>query len=172
MARSVCLPALGLGLALVAGGCGPSHHPVSGVVKLDGNPVAGATVNLISENGTKSFSGFTDSSGAFTVGGEKEGAVAGTYKVTVYKSTPVPDADKMSPGSPEYLKQMQKEFKDGGGKVGPTTGPWMPPPPSKDKANAGPKSELPGVYASPSSTPLTATVPVPGGQLVLDLKSK
>jgi hypothetical protein len=159
---------LALLVALAAGGCGPTYHPVSGVVKLDGSPVAGATVTLISDDGLKSYSGFTDAAGAFTVSGDKPGALAGNYKVTVTKVTPVAGAEGMSPGNPEYMKLMMKEHKEaGGGKAGAMPGMATMSPAGKA---AGPKTELPVAYATPQSTPLTAKVPVEGGQLVLELK--
>lgn len=74
-----------LGLALMGGCGGPSVKTVgvSGVITLDGNPLAGADVNFISEK----FAGYgkTNSQGRFEL---VQGAVAGENRVTISKLDP------------------------------------------------------------------------------------
>lgn len=169
MTRRVTLPAFALVLAAL-GGCGPSYHPVSGVVKLDGTPVDGATVTLVSDDGIKTYTGFTGADGTFTIAsGPKPGAIAGTYKVTVVKHAKVEGGENMTPGGADYMKHMQKDAKIDKKAVGPMPGVM---PGTKAGSKGDPDNLLPQVYSSTTSTPLTAKVPVDGGQLVLDLKKK
>ena len=175
MTRRVTFPALAFTFALTVGGCGPSYHSVNGVVKLDGTPVPGATVTLVSDDGTTTYAGFTDDSGAFNVvGADSKGVLAGTYKVAVVKTPSVPGGENMTPGGTDYLKYMQKETPKAaaGAGTGPPPPPGMMMPGKKGAAGAKSSNELPEVYASVTSTPLTTKVPVEGGQLVLDLKKK
>lgn len=82
-------------LALVALsiiGCGPNGPvvvPVTGVVKLDGEPVEGAGVIFMpAEAGRLPAEGTTDAQGKFslrTSGASVEGAIAGKYDVVVTK---------------------------------------------------------------------------------------
>ncbi len=147
-------------------GCGASYVPVNGVVKLDGAPVEGATVVFTTEDGNHSFSGFTDANGEFSLGGgAKPGALPGTYKVTVVKTGKVKGAEEMTPGGEDYVKHMQKDVKKDSTKptVGKIPGPGLP------SQQAGVKSELPAVYATTSTTPLTFKVPPDTQPLLIDL---
>ena len=86
-------------------GCGgraadaPVMGRVSGVVTLDGNPVAGATVEFAPDNERKTkgpkSSGVTDAQGKYTLSGPggQTGAVVGFHKVTV---TCPPSAEQSS----------------------------------------------------------------------------
>jgi hypothetical protein len=84
-------------LTMLVVGCGggvsmPKTVPVTGTVTLDGKPVDGATVSLISEEGSVTSSGKSDSSGKFTLTtiiGSKTapGAVVGKHKVVVAKTS-------------------------------------------------------------------------------------
>lgn len=70
----------------------PKTVPVTGTVTLDGQPLAGATVNLISDERSIAAGGVTDDAGNFTLkttAGDQmvEGAVVGTHKVAVTKTT-------------------------------------------------------------------------------------
>lgn len=76
-------------------GCGggdmPTTVPVTGTVTLDGTPVDGATVNLMSDTDNRLASGKTDASGKFTlqtiIGSQTApGAVVGGHGVAVLKS--------------------------------------------------------------------------------------
>ena len=78
-----------LPLVWLAIGCGPPALklvPVSGVVTLDGKPVAEATVMFSPEAGGVPAVGLTDAAGRFqlTTNG-KEGALVGTHQVMVTK---------------------------------------------------------------------------------------
>jgi hypothetical protein len=157
--------------ALLAAGCNPSLVRTEGEVKLDGQPVEGATVGFISDDDpSKIYSGFTDASGKFSLSsGEKSGIPAGSYKVTVVKTPKVAGAEAMNPSSPEYLKQMEKEAKDAP-KAPKGAMPGMMPKMAPG-FGGGAKSELPAIYAGTATTPLTAKVPS-NGPIVLELKSK
>jgi len=144
MVRLSYLLPIGL-ITILSTGCGSSLVKTEGVVKLDGVPVEGATVTFSSEDGSKSYSGFTDSSGKFVLqSGEKSGAAPGNYKVTVVKTPKVAGGESMKPGDPEYLKQMEKE---GGGKAKSKVPLGM----AMYQKSSAPKveSELPAVYALP-----------------------
>lgn len=86
----------------------PETAPVSGTVTLDGEPVEGATVNMLSEESNRVASGRTDTSGKFTVktivGGQTvEGAVPGKHKIAVVKT----ESDGQDMGDPkEMMAQM------------------------------------------------------------------
>ena len=91
-------------------GCGKKLTPVSGVVTLDGKPVADATVTFVSDDGKYTSTGATDESGNFALSsGAGPGAYEGNYKVTVAKypkvegsaPTGAPGADK------DYMNQMK-----------------------------------------------------------------
>jgi hypothetical protein len=87
--------AVGLVSLLLLGGCGdgrPSLVQVTGVVKVDGNPVEGAIVSFVpmtdSKDGYKRPSaGVTDASGKFSVGtyDKTDGIPPGKYKVAIQK---------------------------------------------------------------------------------------
>lgn len=89
---------LGMTLAVIGVGCGgagedkwakdrPEVVDVEGVVTYQNQPVEGATVVFAPTDGKHAASGLTDSSGRFTVSAfpNSEGAVPGSYKVTVTK---------------------------------------------------------------------------------------
>ncbi len=156
--------AVACGSLLVLSGCGGGEKliAVSGNVTLDGKPVEGATVAFVSEDGKLTFSGSSDASGNFSLQtGEKIGAAAGNYKVLVTKSQYKPTAEAPDPNA------MQKTAeKDKGAPKMPTPGMPMP-----GKGGApSPKLELPGIYGSALTSPLTAKVPS-DGPVKLELKS-
>src|SRR3954454_20259047 len=93
---------------LLVTGCGGSKlSPVSGVVSLDGTPVAEAGVTFISEDGKKTFASVTDASGKYTMSVDgKPGLPAGNYKVLVMKQKKM-EGD-VTPGSADYMKGMAK----------------------------------------------------------------
>jgi len=163
MCRVSYLVPVGL-ITILGTGCGSSLVKTEGVVKLDGVPVEGATVTFASEDGTKVYTGFTDSAGKFVLqSGDKVGAASGQYKVTVVKTPKVSGLENAKPGDPAYLKQMEKEAGKGG------LGSGMPLRTGTSKPNVN--SELPALYALMTTTPLTATVPAKD-PIVLELKSK
>ena len=170
--------------ALGFSGCGEKPVPVNGIVTLDGKPVEGATVTFGTDDGKRSYGGFTDASGAFSLsGGGVLGALPGTYKVTVTKSKKIEGSDGMEAGNSDAMKQMEKMAKEskgsnkgpGGmmpGKMGPGMAPGGMMPGGGTGVVAPPKSELPSVYATMKSTTLTVTVPAPNLPITLELKSK
>jgi hypothetical protein len=162
---------------LAAAGCSSSLEPVKGVVRLDGNPLEGATVTLVSESGTETYMGTTDSKGEFalTSSDGRAGAKAGTYKAVVIKSGS--KGEPMAPGDPNAMKMMEKEAKPGPPKPGGPSAPRAPgmsgPGKGGPAAPPGPKTDLPTVYASAETTPFKGIkIPTADKQpIALDLKS-
>jgi len=167
MRRSILL-ALVVTASFGLSGC-DDNSSVKGVVKLDGTPVEGATVTFVSEDGNSTYIGVSDASGNFTLTsstGGKKGAPAGTYKVTVVKGAKF--SGDLTPGGADAMKNGQKEQAQAAakGKMGPAMRPGAP------GVGSGVKSELPELYATAKSTPLTVKVPLDTQPVVLDLKSK
>lgn len=161
-------------------GCGERLIPVQGVVNLDGVAVSEATVVFLSEDGKRSFSGFSDEQGNFVLSSNAGlGALAGKYKVTVVKAPKTEGKTDVKGDSPEYAAMMQKSMKENqtatGGQMTPKgMGGPVGPPMAKGPASkaAGPKSQLPAIYATAEKTTLTVIVPSATSPLTLDLKSK
>ena len=134
---------------------------------------------FITEDGKQSASAQTDKDGSFSLSeGGKSGVRPGTYKVVVTKTK-----GSATPGegaSPEDMaKAMKKVAEEGAAKAPKAGGTDMM---SKMKAGApggGPaapgaevKSELPAIYASASTTPITVKVPTESQPVKVELKSK
>lgn len=95
------------GMALLQLGCGSKEGlaPVSGVVMLEGQPLADANVLLhpVTAKGAGPFVGVTDSAGKFTLGPSAgpagSGAVPGEYRLTIttLKTVPVGEGDAAIP---------------------------------------------------------------------------
>src|SRR5262245_39083868 len=127
----------GLLALLLLTGCGSSGPArVRGVVKLDGEPVAGAAVTFVAQDpGGRHAYGSTNENGEFELSTTKpgDGVLPGKYKVVIQPpgegggSTPFDDTDK---------------------------------PPAKPKALSGPR--IPVKYTVPAQTPLTQDVPTKG----------
>jgi hypothetical protein len=89
VAGSACLLAASLAnVAVFLSGCGNGLVPVDGKVLLDGEPIAGATVSFLPEQGSgeaRPANGKTDAAGVFRlrVPGMGEGAFPGRYRVAV-----------------------------------------------------------------------------------------
>ncbi|MEN6493775.1 MAG: carboxypeptidase-like regulatory domain-containing protein [Thermoguttaceae bacterium] len=140
------LASLVLGAALSTIGCGqakdpnrPDTYPVTGTVTHGGKPVEGAIVKFELADGSRSATGKTDASGkyALTTFGANDGALPGSYKVSIlkYEAPPAPAATGDSMANyvpPEVTKNGQQ-----------------PPPP---------KNLLPTKYADAKTSGLTATV--------------
>jgi hypothetical protein len=82
---------LGLSLLFFASGCGGGFVPVSGQVKLDGKPLANATVFFQPEqaNAGPASQAVTDASGNFTLkvtSKDAPGALVGKHKVSISAS--------------------------------------------------------------------------------------
>jgi len=152
-------------------GCGPKAAAVKGVVTLDGQPVEGANVTFVSEDGSTSYTGFTDASGNCTLDwGQGKETKAGTYKIIVIKAPKVDLPGEITPGSPEAMKQMQSETK-GATKVGGGTKAGIPGMKMPGKG-APVKTELPVIYSSAATTPLNAKLPPDSQPIPIELKSK
>jgi hypothetical protein len=140
-------------LVLIATGCHSKNGPVDveGVVLLDNEPVAEATVLFIPEGGTgQPAHGMTDENGKFRLSTfqENDGALAGAYKVTVTKSVPPPQPPEAEPGDSRSIMAHFKAIKQ----------------------HKQEKSPLPAVYANEKTTPFHYSVPVQG-KLILELKA-
>jgi len=134
---------------LCLAGCGPKHpnlppqYPVSGTIRLDGKPLAGAGVMFLPREETRGNGalGMTDDAGKYTLktdyGGP--GAPEGTYVVTISKLV---NRD----GTPYVF--------------------------NPDVAEAGERETLPAHYNDSMKTILTATVPKGGDTIDFELKSK
>jgi hypothetical protein len=148
MRRSVCGQSLALAATLAALGCGGGSGPVPvrGVVKLDGQPVANASVVFIPETpGGREAYGSTDATGAFRLTTTKpdDGALPGKYKVVIQPPAPA--------GGSTPFDSTDK------------------PPAAVPKAPPGPR--IPVKYTVAGQTPLTQDVP-PRGEVLFDLQSK
>jgi hypothetical protein len=170
-------PPLVLILAVI--GCSSKPVPVKGVVKLDGTPVEGATVTFITADGNLSASAQTEADGSFSLStGGQPGAFPGEYKILVVKSPKVAGGENMTPDSAEYMKQMKKEHAEQVKKQGPANPGDMMKMKMMGKAvpSGGPaspvKTELPAIYASTASTPLTAKVPPENQPIEINLSKK
>lgn len=98
------LPTLACMAALLSLGCGggsdkfkaqrPKTVPAQGVVTYNGEPLAGAIVIFVPPQGGTAASSATNAAGQFDAKAfpPDAGAVPGTYKVTVTKNAPVPEA--------------------------------------------------------------------------------
>lgn len=169
MRRPILLFALTAGLVSVSG-CGDKLTPVNGTVTYDGTPVDGATIVFMSESGSKQAIGRSDDSGKFALEyNNGPGIPAGTYKVMVTRTKII---EGQAPGDPgakidkSYLDKMKaKDLPKAG------AGPAMMP---EVKTGGGKKvdlGDLPPAYASPTTTPLSVTVPS-SGPVELKLEKK
>jgi hypothetical protein len=97
-------------------GCGESSGPkveyVEGIVKLDGQPVEGATVTFspASPDGVGAV-GTTDANGVYRMtalpdGAIDKGAVAGSYSVALMKVGSIDSGASISAEDPDYAKKM------------------------------------------------------------------
>jgi hypothetical protein len=130
--------------------------PVTGLVMLDGKPVAGAAVSFSpTAKGLRAAVGTTDESGRYTLTTMKpgDGAMPGSYRVTISKtsakaSSAAPAADPRASGgnlTPEQMEAARAAMANAA------------------KAAAGAKtesadSEVPSKYASAETSGFTATV--------------
>jgi hypothetical protein len=150
-ARNLCLPTLAA--VLLGVGCGSKANnfvKVSGIVTLDGAPVADAKVTYYPSSGEAPALGIADSAGRFQLSTfdlkslkSNDGALPGEYRVTVEMPSPT----GRDPGSPDGLRvghiDREKAMAKGGRK---TTDVKV----------------LHANYADVSTTPLKQVVPPPG----------
>jgi hypothetical protein len=148
-------------LVLAALSCGCQGRPtkVEGIVTLDGKPVEGATVTFLPKDGSgRSASGLTGSDGVFhlTTFNTGDGALPGTYKVTVTIHESVTGSGPPNTSSPDSMKKIMMEgFKKSD---------------TEARGKSKKPSPIPAVYREVRSTPLQYQVPV-DGRLALELKS-
>jgi Carboxypeptidase regulatory-like domain len=146
--------AVAAAITLVSGGCS-GNSKVQGTVKHKSEPVAGAMVSLLADDGNVVASGMTDATGNFTLMTPqgKEAIPPGTYKATVTKlETPKGfDADKM---------KVEEGGKNAGDMAKMMKGMTAKPP----------KSVLPEKFRTKETTPLKVTVPSKS-PITLDLDS-
>jgi hypothetical protein len=151
MLRNHFRPCAGLlALLIVAGGCdrGGGTIPVQGAVKLDGRPLANASVGFIAQNkGGRDAFGFTNVDGVFQLSTSKinDGALPGKYKVVVQ---PVAPADSGAPAK-TVVEAMAAAAR-------------KPPRPAV---------ALPPRYCDPAQTVLVQDVPA-SGDVVFELRSQ
>ena len=131
-------------LAVVLAGCGGRRvSPVQGVVTLDGEPVAGATVSFLPDGeGGRPATGFTAADGTFrlTTYQTDDGALAGDYRVLVQKGEAAKDETEAEQSALERAKAKYEE----------------------KAVQRKRKPSLPSRYAGFKTTPLRCTVPVTG----------
>lgn len=156
MLRTICGSLIVVVVVGVLLGCqrtgGPATEKVSGKVTFKGQPVAGAIVTFAPKSpGAKAAAGTTDASGRFrlTTSGAGDGAVAGSYAVTVIKPErpkgPPAESGAIPPEAQEAVKKAQEEAKktqEEGKKAG----------------DEGSKESLPEKYKSAETSGLTAEV--------------
>jgi hypothetical protein len=132
----------------IMAGCNPDSFgelvPASGLVTLDGKPIAGVSITAIPQEGVKGRGGYglTDSEGSFSlqVDTEASGLPAGNYRLLLQKYA-MPDGSPI----PENVSAADTDI-----------------------ANV-----LPPVYSSDERSPVYVTFPTPDGMPVkVDLKSK
>jgi hypothetical protein len=134
-----------LALAGCGGGTsGPATQPVSGVIKYKGAPVAGAAVTFVPQaqgagGGQRPAFGQTDEAGQYTLTTVQpgDGAIVGTYRVTVTKTEKPPAT--ASPGADESSADYV-------------------PPPDNPRPTPPPKNLLPRKYATAEGSELLAEV--------------
>jgi hypothetical protein len=142
-------------LALAAVGCGGKYTPVAveGTVTLDGQPVEGAMVSFLPENGTgRAATGMTDPDGTFqlTTFQEGDGALPGTYRVIVTRTDAIPEPpEPLRPGNAQKVREHYRQV----------------------MAHRDKRSSLPAVYGDETKTPFAITVPT-REKVVLALQGK
>ncbi len=139
---------LGLFVIVAFAGCGssqPSTYPVTGTVTYQGKPLEGANVGFsATDENTRGAIGVTDSQGKYslTTFEKGDGAMAGTFKVTVSKfDGPAPAPVEMADPSADTGSEMPADYK-----------------PETTAAAPAPKNLLPQQYFRPQTTPLSFTV--------------
>ena len=94
--------------SLVATGCRPNPPqvvPVSGVVTLDGKPLAGVAITFVPVAGGVFGCGSTNEKGEFTLGtfAETDGALVGVHRISIVPDIISPAAMGQTPGGEEGM---------------------------------------------------------------------
>jgi len=138
----LCAAAIGI---IAASGCGNGLVPAEGVVLLDGQPIAGATVTLMPQGAGRPASAVTGPDGRFSASlpDAKQGVPPGDYRVAVML--------------------VRQEVLKPSGTGDETSG-----------AGGGPPVEyvVPRRYGNPETSGLTASLPGGGDGLRFELDSK
>jgi hypothetical protein len=147
-------------LAMFVGcGGGVPLTSVTGVVTLDGNPVADAVVTFAPDSGDVACVGSTDTSGKYTLACQHgTGAPAGSYSVKIKSREKAKEGSNpmagLSPGTPEYIEAYKKQMSGG----------------NRADYKTKSKGEIPEKYNSGAE--LKATVGKSSETINFDLKSK
>ncbi len=140
-------------LSVFIAGCGGGSGtvPVSGIVRLDGQPLQDASISFVPEGGGKHATGTTDMSGKFVLStvDPRDGAMPGTYKVVIAPNTRVDESQDNMSADEAMAADAAAAAK-------------------KPKAK-GP--QFPDSFTRLDKTPLTQDVP-PKGAVVFELKNK
>lgn len=162
-----------LAMTATACGCGeatPKTYPVSGTVTLDSKPVPGANVTFIEDGiSNRAATTTTDAQGKYMMSTFKQGdgAVPGTYKVTVTKYQKGAEENPYGNNPPESVEQTPEAISEAYGKG------YTGPP--KGNQTKGPKewNDVPDKYADMTKSGLTCTVEAkPSNTYDIELKSK
>lgn len=149
MPHGLLVPALTTLLLLNLVGCNTSGlTPVEGVVKLDGVPLANASIQFIPQGAGRDATAGTDANGEFAMSTNepRDGVMPGTYKVVV--------APAANTGPPKQFASANEAMA------------------AEAAARPAPvNSSFPQKYMLQDQTPLTQTVPTKEKKIVLDLKS-
>jgi hypothetical protein len=144
-------------ILLASLGCGKKLVNLKARVMLDGQPLKGASVSLVSvgEKRNRGATGLSDDEGyvRFTTFKPNDGVLPGSYKVTVIKSPQSVKEELASydPNNPEDVKRIMARERSGNVAYTPTL--------------------LPREYLSPDATPLQCAVPTESGEAVFNLDS-
>jgi hypothetical protein len=149
-------------MLLMAIGCGsekaadrPETYPVVGTVTLDGSPLEGAVVTLVTDSaGGRGATGKTDESGQFvlTTFEPGDGAISGTYQVKITQS-------ELPEGVPEGDVEVDLEN-------------TAAAPPTEQNASNGASARVPDQYADPGRSGLTAEITEGENTLSFELSSQ
>ena len=152
----------------LASGCSrgrqyPPTHSVSGVVTVEGQPVADAIVSFLPDDGQNPANGSTDASGryeltSFTRG---DGAMEGSFRVTIVKyEKEGEDKPAVSVEKPAVEEAESGETGNEG---------YVPAGMVVSQYDTGPKNLLPKQYADQQKTPLAAAVRAGDNSIDFDL---
>jgi hypothetical protein len=141
--------------SVACAGCGKELVDLEARVMMDGQPVQGAAVSLVStgEERNRGASGVSDDQGyvRFTTFSPNDGVLPGAYKVTVIKSPQSVEEELATydRNNPEDLKRIMARERSGNVAYTPTV--------------------LPRAYLSPQTSPLECTVPPESDEVVFNL---
>ena len=141
----------------------PPTHSVSGVVTIDGQPIADAIVSFLPDDGQNPANGSTDASGryeltSFTRG---DGAMEGSFRVTIVKyEKEGEDKPAVSAEKPAAAEAESEETGNEG---------YVPAGMVVSQYDEGPKNLLPKQYSDQQETPLTAEVKADRNSIDFDL---